>query len=74
MGEGGAKGEARAREAMEEYEGGKPKKDEYWAVSFGLGSAVGTDLGEQASRRRARGWQQGCRGLKREWEAVSGLK
>lgn len=34
---------------MGEYEGGKAKQDEYWAVSFGFSSAVGTDLGEQAS-------------------------
>lgn len=40
---------------MEEHEGGKPKKDEHWAVSFGFSSAVGTDLGEQASGRRGGG-------------------
>lgn len=43
-----------AGEAMEEYEG-EAKQDEYWAVSFGFSSAVGTDLGGQASGSRGGG-------------------
>lgn len=51
----GAKVAARAGEAMEEHEGGEAKQDEYWAVSFGFSSAVGTDLGKKASGSRGGG-------------------
>lgn len=58
----GAMGGSQSKGAMEEHEGGT-KQDEYWALSFGFSSAVGTDLGEQASGSRGGGSRAagGCR-------------